>query len=109
MAKEAIRWALGSIALLAPLQAQENLKDLLNTKVAAATRVPVSMREAPAIVSVITAEDIRQAQCRDMVDVLALVPGLQATQDVPSGSITVRGLYGFEGRILVLVDGMPLT
>lgn len=94
-----------------PLAGQElpDLKALLETKVVVATGAPLSPREAPAIVSLVTAEDIRAHQCRDLMDVLALIPGLQATQDVPDGSLTVRGLYGFEGRTLFLVDGMPLT
>lgn len=100
-------WAGSGLALLS--QDLLDLKTLRETKVVVATGAPLSLREAPAIVSLVTADDIRTHQCRDLMDVLALIPGLQATQDVPDGSITVRGLYGFEGRTLFLVDGLPLT
>ncbi len=105
-----IRSSLGVAGALS-LAAQDlpDLKALRATQVVVATGAPLSPREAPAIVSLVTAEDIRSHQCRDLMDVLALIPGLQATQDVPDGSVTVRGLYGFEGRTLFLVDGMPLT
>lgn len=66
-------------------------------------------REAPSTVSVITAEDIRINHCRDLVDVLLMVPGFGINQDLSDTSMSLRGLYAFWGKILFMVDGMMLN
>ncbi len=79
----------------------------LNTSVATLYALP--QRESPAVLTVISAEEIRQLHARDLVDVFQRVPGFQITQDIAATTFSVRGLYAFEGRALVMVDGAPLN
>ncbi|MFP9229689.1 hypothetical protein A0E43_01835 [Pectobacterium cacticida] len=69
---------------------------------AAATQLDV--RDAPASVSVITAEEIKKIPANDLNEVLRRVPGLsQATTPDGGTSIQIRGLP--QRYTLVLVDG----
>ncbi len=71
-----------------------------------ATRTDEEVREAPGVLTVLTAEDVRRAGCRDLLDVLRLVPGLEIGADVLNAvGLAVRGTWAAEGRVLVLVDG----
>ncbi len=79
-------------------------KDLIVT----ATRRPQKVSEAPAIATVITAEQIRNMGARNLLDVLKIVPGLGVS------IVTGYGKYGIESRgiksidtekILMMIDG----
>ena len=86
------------------------LEELMNVKVTVASKgSELSQRQAPSTVTVITAEDIKRNHARDLVDVFNMVPGFNISQDLGDTALTVRGLYGFEGRSLVTVDGMQLN
>lgn len=83
-----------------------SLEDLLNIKTRVASRMEFSAREAPGIVSIITREEIVNSGARNLIDVLRLVPGLDFGVDVESSlGLGVRGNWGIEGKILVLLDG----
>jgi outer membrane receptor protein involved in Fe transport len=70
----------------------------------------VSLRDAPATVSVITEEDILRSGSRDLMDVLRLVPGFEFGADVQGvACLGIRGNSANEGGLLVLVDGMEMT
>lgn len=86
-----------------------SLEELMDIQVTVSTKMKQSQREAPNILTVITAEDIRNNHCRDLVDVFSMVPGLNVAKDLNEVSLISRGLYGFEGRALILVDGLQLT
>ncbi|NRA63332.1 MAG: TonB-dependent receptor plug domain-containing protein [Pseudobacteriovorax sp.] len=68
-----------------------------------------SRRETPSIVSVVTSDDIKKNGARDLVDVLNMIPGFNISKDVDQTAYHVRGIYGFEGRVLFLLDGMQLN
>ena len=87
------------------------LGDLLQIDVSTsiATHLPLSQRQNPAILSIITADDIRAMGARDLIDVIQRIPGFNVAKDIDVSGLVVRGLFGFEGRALVLLDGMPLT
>ena len=69
-----------------------------------------SIREQPAVVSIISAHDIQQAGARDLVDVLRLIPGFDFQSDVGSSlGMTFRGMWAADGRILLLIDDMDYT
>ena len=64
--------------------------------------------EAPATVSVITAEEIARYGYRNLGEILASLPGIYMTNDRNYGYLGVRGLSvpgDFNTRILILVDG----
>ncbi len=86
------------------------LEALINQLIAAASKKPLSTRESPNIVTLITDEDIRNSGARDIMDVLNLVPGLNFGVDVEGVvGLGMRGNWGHEGKILVLLDGQEMN
>lgn len=87
-----------------------SLDDLLNLPVLVTTGSAVLEREAPGIVTVITAEDIKYSGARDLIDVLRLVPGIDFGSDVMNYTgLGIRGLYASEGKAAVYVDGLEVN
>jgi outer membrane receptor for ferrienterochelin and colicin len=87
-----------------------SIEALLNTEFTVATAKPLTMRENPAVISIITEEEIRKSGARDLIDVLRQVPGFEFGTDV-WGTVGAgfRGLWAYEGKLLVLLDGHPLV
>src|SRR5688572_9627263 len=52
------------------------LEELINQLISAASNKPLSSRESPNIVSLVTAEEIKNSGARDLIDVLRLIPGM---------------------------------
>ncbi len=87
-----------------------SLEELMNIKITVASKTALTQRESPAIVSVITDNDIKNIGARDMLDVLRLIPGFTFNQDVTGlVSWSLRGNWGNEGKILLLVDGQEMN
>jgi len=77
-----------------------------------ATGTVQPLAKAPAVASIITADDIKRMGARDIDDVLHTVPGMHVSRDVLGYNplYVVRGVYaGFNPQVLMLVDGVPLT
>ena len=68
------------------------------------------LKDSPAVVSVITQEEIRSSGARDLIDILLLVPGFSFGVDV-QGIVGpgFRGLWGYEGKTLLLIDGKEMN
>ncbi len=91
---------------------QLSLEELLNVKLTVASRTETTVAEAPSIVSVFTAEDLRRMGARDLRDVLRVVPGFE---------LGVRGQLGYTEfglrgvitdnteKIRILLDGVPVN
>lgn len=87
-----------------------SLEQLLDVDVSVVTKTKMTSREAPGVVTVVTAEEIAASGARDLIDVLLLVPGFQFGVDVQSVvGAGIRGLWGHEGKILLLVDGQEMN
>jgi outer membrane cobalamin receptor len=87
-----------------------SLTDLLNTDVEVASKVPQTFRETPGVITVITREEIMDSGARDLEDVLLLVPGFSLAIDVEGVTdVGVRGNWGHEGKVLLLVDGQQMN
>ena len=68
---------------------------------------PTVQSEAPAVVTIITREDITLSGARDLIDALRMVPGFDFGVDIWNVvGAGFRGLWGQEGKILLTVDGM---
>jgi iron complex outermembrane receptor protein len=111
--------ALGaSLVLAAPAAQAAELWDLSLaelgkiriTSIATGTRTPVD--KAPAVASVITADDILAMGATDLDQVLESVPGLHVTRSDQAYTprYVIRGISSpYNPQTLVLVNGIPLT
>ncbi|MDM8547159.1 TonB-dependent receptor [Candidatus Venteria ishoeyi] len=79
-------------------------------KVKVASGVEQSMSRAPAVTTVITAQDIEATGANDLDDILESVPGLHVGRDNFYNPIySVRGLYSITNpEILLLINGIPM-
>lgn len=108
-----------ALAPCPPAMAQEpdlfelSLEALRDIPFSTASRQLQTAREAPAVISVITAEDIRQFGYRSVAEALAQAPGMYAVSDGVSPNVGVRGINAGSrawSRILkVMIDGQPLA
>ena len=78
--------------------------------VEAASKYEQKTTEAPASVTIITADEVKKYGYRTLADVLASAPGLYTTYDRNYSYLGVRGFslgdfYTRNSRVLVLVDG----
>lgn len=87
-----------------------SLDELLNLEVRVASAEPQATREAPAVVTVVTRDEILESGARDLIDVLRMVPGFDFGVDVWGVvGIGFRGLWGHDAKIMLAVDGMVLN
>jgi iron complex outermembrane receptor protein len=87
-----------------------DLEELMNTKVSIATKTEQSINETPAIVSVITAEEIRNMGAREFEDILQTIPGFELNRGYAGYySVGIRGVKDSRStsKLLILVDGVP--
>lgn len=87
-----------------------SLEALLDAPVTAASGTAIPVREAPGLIVRVDRNDILRSGARDLQDVLRFVPSIAPALDVlASTSLGVRGLWASEGKILVLIDGTPIS
>lgn len=81
----------------------------LDTIVVTATKTEKSIKDVPASVSVITADDLAKANIQTLDQALHYVPGLyvKESQGMMGTKISLRGMS--QSRVLVLLDGIPLN
>ncbi|HET8731052.1 MAG TPA: TonB-dependent receptor plug domain-containing protein [Moraxellaceae bacterium] len=83
---------------------------LTQVQVSTASIRPATPREQPGAVTLITAQDMAAAGCRTLQDALRLVPGISSGIDVFNVTgLLFRGTWAYEGKILFLVDDMPVN
>ena len=87
-----------------------DLEALLSLETDVASATELTLRESPAIITVISRDELVRVGARDLMDALALVPGVGFGVDVQGVvGIGFRGLWGHEGKVLLLVDGQPMN
>src|ERR1700733_7555573 len=80
-----------------------SLEDLLNVKITVASKVAQTIQKSPGVVSLIPAEEIRNAGARHLIDILQLIPGMTFATDTEGViSLAVRGNWAHEGKVLLL-------
>lgn len=94
----------------APSKEEDELLSLLNTPITVASKKALTTRESPGVVSLITRDEIQASGARDLIDVLRMVPGFDVNYDVQGiTGPSLRGLWGYEGKILLLWDGVEMN
>src|SRR5438552_4155691 len=89
-----------------------SLEALLDTPIAIASKGAAARdaRDTPGVVTAVTREEILASGARDLLEVLQLVPGFSFHVDVVGVvGAGFRGLWGHEGKVLLLVDGMEMN
>ncbi len=120
----AARWLLCLLPFLAgPFQAQAlaqpnpDEEDLARSfgdsaTVSIATGSEQTLRRAPAVATVITAEDIARMGATDLDDVMETVPGIHVSRNLQGYNplYVIRGIYTqFNSQTLMLLNGVPMT
>ncbi|MFG6461570.1 TonB-dependent receptor plug domain-containing protein [Roseateles sp. DXS20W] len=103
-----------ALALAQPSSEEDELAQVYGDKttISLATGASQSLRRAPAVATVITAQDIALMGATDVDQVLATVPGIHVGRN--NGGYNplyiVRGIYSeFNVQTLVLYNGVPMT
>lgn len=95
------------------LEAEEILKKSVNTaelEVSIANKRKQTLAQAPAIVTVVTEREILQYGCKDIADILRLIPGFEFGIDVQSlFGLGFRGVWAHEGKALVMINNTPIN
>jgi vitamin B12 transporter len=98
--------------LIAASAAAAQQPDTLRLKqiVVTATRLPISIADAPGSVSVLYGDELLAAGIRTVPDALRLVPGVAVAQSGGLGGITSLFMRGGESDyVQVLVDGVQMN
>jgi outer membrane receptor for ferrienterochelin and colicin len=91
-----------------------DLESVLNLpvkeEVNVASKKALTIKKSPGIISLITDKDIEQSGARDLKEVLELIPGIVFNLDtIGAIGIGIRGLWAFEGKALVVIDGQEMN
>ena len=92
--------------------AELSLEQLLDVKITSASKFSQRVSDAPASVSVLTAEDFRTYGWRTLAEALASVRGLYVTSDRAYSYLGARGFQpvgDYNSRVLLLIDGYRLN
>lgn len=97
----------------ADLGEEIDLEALFDTEIEVATKRAQSLVEAPAVVSVVTADDLRERGYLSVAEALRALPGFYVVDDYLAPSVGVRGLPSGQrawSRIMkVMVDGHAIA
>jgi iron complex outermembrane receptor protein len=89
-----------------------SLEELMEIEITTASKFPQKRTDAPAVVTVIPAQDIRRYGYRTLADILRSVPGLYVTYDRNYSYVGTRGFSrpgDYNTRLLLLVDGYRMN
>ena len=107
-------WAAVPAAVAQPASEEDELAQVYGDKstVSIATGTPQALRRAPAVATVITAQDIAAMGAADLDEVLETVPGLHVSRSnlAYSPLYFIRGVASdFNPQVLMLQNGVPMT
>ncbi|MEM5767534.1 MAG: TonB-dependent receptor plug domain-containing protein, partial [Bacillota bacterium] len=109
----ALTLVLGTGTMLTVAQAEEEIMSYnLDTVVVTATRTEESIKDVPASVTVITAEDMAKMNVQTVDQALRVAAGVFVNRGkgltATTAAVSLRGFSG-QGQTLVLLDGQPLN
>ncbi|WP_170228256.1 TonB-dependent receptor plug domain-containing protein [Denitratisoma oestradiolicum] len=91
---------------------QVPMEKLVAVTVDGASKRPQPPEEAPSMVSLITADEIRHQGWRTLDEALASLRGVHVTSDRANSYLGIRG-FGrpgdYNSRLLLLIDGLPIN
>lgn len=103
----------------APVFAQDagleelSLEELLDVKVVSATQHVLRISQAPSVIRVITAEEIRERGYQSVGEALGSLPGLYVSYDQFNYNLCVRGISGgmrgWSRIVKVMIDNQPVS
>lgn len=86
------------------------LEKFINSLMSVAARKSLTSRDNPAVVTLITEEQIHNSGARDLMEVLQMVPGFHFAQDEHGTvGLGIRGNWANEGKVLLMIDGVEIT
>ena len=91
---------------------QISLDELMNVQVISATGTKQNIKEAPSVMTVITAKQIRERGYQSIAEAIRTVPGLSLWVDNLISSISIRGsnsLQGWNQNLKIMIDGQPVS
>src|SRR5688500_648646 len=101
---------LDSLIRMSAFTEESELQKVLNQNLKVSSSKALTTRETPSIISLITAEEIRNSGARDLTDILRLVPGFEIGQDLQFVlGLGLRGSWANEGKVLVMMDGQQFN
>jgi outer membrane cobalamin receptor len=89
-----------------------DLADLLeqDAEVTVSSSKSARLRDSPGVVTVMDRDEILQLGARDLAELLPYVAGFDLASDVFAvAGASFRGLWGYEGKVLILIDGIEVN
>lgn len=84
-----------------------SLDDLMAMEVGIASNQKATLRQQPGTVTLLSSSYIEQSGARYLSDLLRQVPGFWVgTDTIGTFSVSFRGIWGMEAKILLLIDGI---
>ncbi|QDF28086.1 TonB-dependent receptor domain-containing protein [Halarcobacter anaerophilus] len=105
--RKKVSLSLALSAILTTLNAQETTNSLNDVTVVSASGFEQNIADAPASISVITAEELQKKSYTDVIDAVKNIPGVYVSGGGASQDITIRGMSAT--YTLYLVDGRPIS
>lgn len=88
-----------------------SIEELSQVKITSASLHSESVQDAPARVTIITAEEIRKSGYRTLAEALSWVPGFFVSSDYTYSALGIRGfaMPGYENRFVIMINGHNLA
>lgn len=101
---------IGELSKLKSRYAATDMEKTISNAIEAASKKPLSLRNTPSIVSVITEDEIKRSGARDLMELLKIIPGIEFNVDVEGVvAISFRGMWANEGNVLLQIDGQEMN
>ncbi len=86
------------------------IEELMNVSLEVGTKNSTLFKDIPGIITIIGEKEIKNSGARDLIDVLMQVPGFTFASDVEGVvSLGFRGIWAYEGKVLLLWNGHELN